>query len=143
MNDTALRNFRIVYTILALNFIIPAFAYLFAPELAWSSLLGVAELFGGRDYPHPETSLYWRILGAGNVMTLGFMCGLLLLDLRRYYPTLVPLVFLKGCSAFGFLGVYLLLLPFPLFLVAFLFDGLTMAAMVYFARAAYHTLRIR
>ncbi len=131
-----LRAFRIVYAFLTLNFIIPAFFYLFAPELAWSSLQEVAMLFGASSYPYSETSLYWRILGTGNVMTLGFMCALLLVDLRKYYPTLVPLVFLKGCSAFGFLSVYLCVLDYPLFLVAFLFDGLTLAAMIYFARSA-------
>ncbi|MAE71943.1 MAG: hypothetical protein CME06_15935 [Gemmatimonadetes bacterium] len=135
-----LRAFQIVYTILTLNFIIPAFLYLFAPEFAWSSLKEVATLFGASHYPYSESSLYWRILGFGNVMTLGFMCALLLFDLRKYYPTLVPLVFLKGCSAFGFLGVYLWVLDYPLFLIAFLFDGLTLAAMIYFARTARNAL---
>ena len=135
-----LRHFQIVYTILTLNFVIPAFSYLFTPESAWEGFLLIGRIFGSTDYPYSEQSYYWRILGAGNVMTLGFMCGLILMNLRKYFTTLVPLVFLKACSAFGFLAVYLWVIDYSLFLVAFVFDGFTLVAMIYFAVTAHRSL---
>lgn len=134
------RNFQIAYTILTLNFILPAISYFLTPDTAWENFQSLARLFGSTDYPFPENSQYWRILGAGNVMTLGFMCFLLQVNLRKYYPTLLPLVFLKGCSAFGFLGVYEWIYPYSLFLIAFVFDGVTMCVMIYFATSARKSL---
>ena len=65
---------------------------------------------------------------------------LLLLDLEKYYPVLVPLVFLKSCSVLGFVGAGLSS-RHPAFLVGALFDGVTVAVMVYFARAARREMR--
>lgn len=134
------RNFQIAYTILTLNFVLPAISYFFAPDAAWANFQALARLLGSTDYPFPENSQYWRILGAGNVMTLGFMCFLLQTNVSKYYPTLLPLVFLKGCSAFGFLAVHLWVFPYSLFLTAFVFDGLTMGVMIYFAVTARRSL---
>lgn len=138
--NKAYRNFQIVYTILTLNFFIPALGYYFAPDASWASFRALGTLLGSPEYIYPENSQYWRILGAGNVMTLAFMCFLLQVSLTRFYPILPALVFLKACSAFGFLGVYLWVYKYSLFLAAFLFDGVTMLAMLYFAISAHRAL---
>ena len=134
-----IRGFRIVYTVLTLNFFIPALYYCFDPN-------GAAQLFSSLgapvwvvEYPFSEDSMFWRILGIGNVATLGFCCALLLWDLKRFYAVLFPLVFLKSCSVMGFL-VAAVTAFHPAFLIGAIFDGVTVGLMVVFARGAYKEL---
>lgn len=127
--------FRIAYTILAANFIVPSLVYALAPDHAIESFVRLGTFLGGTEYRWTEESRFWHVLGVGNVATLGFCCVLLLADLERFYPVLWPLVFLKGCSVAGFLVVWLQT-RYPAFLAASLFDLLTCAAFVYFARGA-------
>ena len=135
------RQFQLVYALLTANFFFPSLAYAFAPASAIGQFETLGRLLGGGPYPFAagETGFVWRVLGAGNVMTLAFMCALLFWDLRRFYPVLIPLVFLKAFSACGFLGVFFSS-RYPAFLAVAVFDGLTVAAMIYFARRAYRCL---
>ena len=136
-SDPARRRklFRVVYLVLTINFLIPAAIYALSPASAIEGMTALGVALGTPDYPSPEQSLFWHVLGVGNVATLGFCCLLLLLDLDRWYPVLVPLVFLKGCSVVGFLAAYRTS-GHASFLAATLFDGATCVALVYFARGA-------
>lgn len=134
--------FRLVYLVLVLNFAIPALFYLFLPNFAVDRFEEVGRTLGDGLYPMRagELGFMWRVLAAGNVMTLAFMCGLILWDVRKYYVVLVPLVFLKGFSALAYLGVFLIALPYRGFLAIFALDSVTAIAMVVFARRAYQLL---
>lgn len=130
--------FRLLYLVLVLNFAVPALCYLFFPGFAVDQFEEIGRVLGDGAYPLRvgESGLLWRVLAAGNVMTLAFMCGLLLWDVRKYYAVLVPLLFLKSFSAFGYLGVFLFVLPHRGFLAIFGLDAVTACAMVFFAQKA-------
>ncbi|MBW1881681.1 MAG: hypothetical protein JRJ84_25255 [Deltaproteobacteria bacterium] len=131
--------FHVVYTVLALNFIIPVLFYVFDGAGTIENWAWLGEFLGGDPYGHTEDSVLWRVLGIANVATLGFCCVLLQLDLKKWFPVLTPLVFLKGSASFGFLVAFLLE-GYPQFLAAFLFDGVTVAAMLFFAIRAHRVL---
>lgn len=140
--ETPWLPFRLVYLVLVLNFAIPALFYLFAPSFAVDRFEEVGRTLGDGLYPMRagELGFMWRVLASGNVMTLAFMCGLILWDVRKYYIVLVPLVFLKGFSALAYLGVFLFALPYRGFLAIFALDSVTAIAMVVFARRAHALL---
>jgi hypothetical protein len=131
--------FHVVYTVLALNFLIPVLFYVFDGAGTVETWAWLGEFLGGETYAHTEDSMFWRVLGIANVATLGFCCVLLQLDLRKWFPVLTPLVFLKGCASFGF-GVAFVLEGYPQFLAACLFDAVTVAAMLFFAIRARRVL---
>ncbi len=134
------RNFQIAYSLLTLNFLLPALSYLFFPKLAVQSLTDFGALFGQSFYPVSEESHLWRILAVGNVLTLAFSCFLLQWSLIRFYPVLVPLVFMKGTASLGFLGVFLWVHRHPSYLGIFFLDGVTLMMMLYFAIKAHRSL---
>jgi hypothetical protein len=133
------RAFHVVYTILALNFFVPSLVYIFAPSFAVGQFAGIGDLFGAGPYPHTEDSMLWRVLGIANVMTLAFVCVLLQLDLKRWLPCLVPLVFLKGMAAAGFLVAFAFE-RHPAYAAGFLLDAVTCAVMWFFATRAYREI---
>jgi len=136
-----IRQFQIVFVLLALNFIIPAISYTFFPHVAVEGFLSLNTLLGGAEYTFPEAqSRVWRYLGAANVMTLGFMCTLLLANLRRFYPVLVPLTFMKGYAALAWLFGWIADPGARFFLAAAVFDALTCCAFVFFATRARRAL---
>ena len=134
-----MKSFRIVYWVLTLNFFFPALYYIIDAGHSASLFYSLGIPFGVTDVPFTEESMFWRVLGIGNVATLGFCCALMLYDLKRFWPVLVPLVFLKGCSVVGFAMAFLSL-HHPSFAIGVVFDGVTMAAMIYFARKGYNEL---
>ncbi len=140
--NPSVRNFQLVYTFLTLNFFFPALTYLFDPAQAIGQFEFLGSIFGQPtyDYKAQELGFVWRVLASGNVMTLAFMCFLLQWDVRKYYAVLVPLVFLKAYSSFAFLGVYVAAYRYHPFFLVFLYDGLTFAAMIYFAKKAKESL---
>ncbi len=132
---------RWVFAVLAAQFIVPAFSYLVQPAVALGTLDRVNRLLGGGGYAAAEnTGHVWHMLAVGNVMTLGFLCALLAFDVRRFYPALPGLVFLKGFSALFSLGLGLTGHP-PLFFAVFALDGATTVAMVVFGVRANRALR--
>ena len=135
---TMKRAFHLVYTVLALNFILPTMVYIFDPTTAVGQFAGLSEMFGVQ-YVHSEDSMFWRVLAIANVATLGFCCVLLQVDLKKWFPVLTPLVFLKSMASAGF-GIAFLFEPMPTYLAAFLFDGVTVLAMLFFAIAAKREL---
>ncbi|RME88357.1 MAG: hypothetical protein D6767_10345 [Candidatus Hydrogenedentota bacterium] len=137
-NSKAYRHFQIIYTILTLNFFIPAISYSFFPEVALKQFSQISVLLGAGpfDYSHELASRIWRYLGSANVMTLGFMCLLLQLNLKKFYPILIPLVFLKAYNATLFLLDFFSSAHVA-FLAVALFDYLTSWAFIFFAKRAY------
>jgi hypothetical protein len=132
---------RWVFALLAAQFIAPAISYLVQPTVALGTLDAVNRLLGGGAYvAHESTGHLWHMLAVGNVMTLGFLCALLALDLGRFGAALPGLVFLKSFSALFSLGQGLTGGP-PLFLAVFALDGLTSVAMVVFGVRGLRALR--
>lgn len=128
--------FRAVYTILVLNFFLPAVSYVVAPGMTYQTLDQVNRILGGGPYSAVESGHLWHMLGVGNVFTLAFMCALILFDLRRFYPVLPALLFLKGFSA-----IYAVFIAaangVPFFYAVFVLDGITCFAMWFFATRAH------
>jgi len=134
------RVFQVVFTLLTLNFLVPGLGYLLAPEWAMESFRKLGGWLGGGAYPLAEQSVVWRTLGGTNVLTLGFMCLLLQVDVVRFYPVLWPLAFMKGATAAAFLGQYLFVLPYPAFLAVFAWDALAVVLFVTLAPRARRAL---
>ena len=137
-----MRRFQAAYTLISLNFLIPALSYAVAPGLAVASFERVGMLLGGGPYAAAagETGHMWQVLGATNVLALAFMCLLLQWDLKRFYPVLAPLLFLKGTTAFLYLCIYVFVDRYPAFLAVFFLDSGTALAMAYFAVRARASL---
>ncbi|MBM4320219.1 MAG: hypothetical protein FJ125_09715 [Deltaproteobacteria bacterium] len=131
------RHFQLMYTVLTLNFTIPALIYTFSPQTAMDQFLQINTLLGGDPYTFPEAaSRVWRYLAAANVMTLGLSCLLLQLDLRRFFPVLLPLTFMKAYAAACWLAGWLFAPGYRFFLAAALLDAVTCWAFVWFATRA-------
>ncbi|MCC7385181.1 MAG: hypothetical protein IT384_25260 [Deltaproteobacteria bacterium] len=133
------RAFHLIYTLLALNFLIPVVFYAVDPGGTLAQFTELNQLLGGTGYTFSEDSVLWRVLAIANVSTLGFCCVLLQVDLQKYYPVLLPLVFLKSMAALGFLVAFIVE-GYPAFLAASLFDSLTVGAMLFFATRAHAEL---
>lgn len=127
--------FHVVYTVLALNFLIPAALYAIDPAGSMASFLALDAALGGGPYPHAEDSVVWRVLAVANVFTLGFGCVLLQVDLRRFFAALWLLLFLKASASMGFLVAFAFE-GHPFQLAAFALDAVTVAAMWFFATRA-------
>ena len=131
------RNFQLVYALLTLNFVLPAISYTLFPQVAIDQFLDLNAKLGGAAYTFPEAdSAVWRYLGAANVMTLGFCCLLLQLDLRRFFPVLVPLTFMKFYAASCWLVGWFYHPEYRFFLAAAVLDFVTCTAFVWFATRA-------
>ncbi len=138
----AYRNFQLVFTVLTLNFVIPSISYLVAPEAALKSVHQLSDLFGV-PYTACEDGHFWRFLAFSDVATLGFICLLLQLNIRRWYPALLPLMFLKSCSVFASAYVGLFQYQHPFFICPVVLDSVTVAAMGFFASRAHRQIRGR
>jgi hypothetical protein len=135
----AVREFQAIYLVLVLNFLIPAISYVVAPAAAIDTMDRLNRALGGGAWPSREDTHVWHMLAVGNVMTLAWMCWLLLLDVRRYWRVLPALVVLKGFSATysGFIAAWN---DLPAFWGVLLLDGTTTAAMIFFAVRARNAL---
>jgi len=128
---------RVVFAILAAQFLAPAVSYLVQPAVALGTLDTINRMLGGGPYvAHENTGHVWHMLAVGNVMTLGFMCALLAIDLPRFYPALPSLAFLKAFSALFSLGLALTGAP-PMFFAVFALDGATTLVMLVFGVRAW------
>ncbi len=97
-------------------------------------------LLGGAPSDIADTGHVWHMLAVGNVMTLGFLCALLLADLVRFYPVLPGLAFLKGFSAVYSLCIAAAGGPIVFYAIALL-EGVTTIAMVVFAVRSRRALK--
>jgi hypothetical protein len=134
------RNMQIVFTLLTLNFIIPSLSYFFAPRVAYQSFLAIGRAMGAGEYPFPEEGHLWRVLAFGNVFTLGTLTFLMQWNLRKWHVLVPVFTVLKSCSALGYLYVWLVELPYPVFLGVFFFDSLAVFLVVWFGGSAYRSL---
>lgn len=134
-----MRAFRVVYGFLVLNFLLPAISYAVAPGIAEEQFAQWNRMLGGGDYSPPRHEL-WHMLGTTNVVALAFMCALLWWDVRRFYPVLPALLVLKGASSLYSL-VLAVALDLPAFYAVCVLDGVTTAAMWFFARRAHRAAR--
>lgn len=129
--------FRVVYAVLTLNFVIPAVSYVVEPAALLRSMDLINRMLGGGPFMDAAPPVgVWHMLAVGNVMTLGFMCALLFHDLRRFYPALPALAFLKGFSSLYSLAIGIEH-RLPVFLFVFVLDGVTTFAMIFFAVRAH------
>lgn len=138
------RDFQLVFTVLTLNFVIPAFVYTFDPQAAMDQFLALNALLGGADYTFPEaSSRVWRYLAAANVMTLGLCCLLLQLELRRLFAVIVPLTFMKLYAATCWLVGWMLAPEYLFFLGAAVLDFVTSGAFLWFGLRARREIEPR
>lgn len=136
------RNFQIAFTLITLNFFLPAISYAVAPEIAAAEFQRINQILGGALYNFPEaSSRVWRYLGAANVMTLALMCFLMQWDLRKYRILLFPLFFLKSYNATLFLFGYIAAPQYPAFLAVALFDYATSFAFWFFSTRAHRAIQ--
>lgn len=138
--NRAYRNMELVLAALTLNFVIPSMSYFFAPELAVAQFRALGSLLGGVEYPFSEQSHLWRVLAAGNVFTLGAMCFMLLLNVKRFAAIMPAFVILKAYTALGYLYVFLFELRYRLFFAVFLFDALAVFLVLFFGRRALRAI---
>lgn len=84
----------VVFTLLTLHFASLAATYLFAPEFAVRQFSRVDEWLGGVEFAPPEVTA-WRYATVCGMATLAVMTLLMLVDVRRNYPMIVPAAFFK------------------------------------------------
>lgn len=139
--NKAYRNFQIAFFLLGVHFLIPSFQYAFALRAAVSTFVKLGQLMGAPiPYPFAEDGFIWRVLGAGNVFTLAFMCFMIEANVRRFYAVLAPLCVLKSYASLGFLTSYLFGYHDPVYLAVFAWDGINVLMFLYFAHTAYWSL---
>jgi len=134
------RNFYIVFFLLGVHFLIPSLNYAFAPQSAIHTFEVLGQLAGHAEYPYAEDGFIWRILGAGNVFTLAFMCFMIMTNVKRFYVVLWPLCVMKAFASLGFLAAYLYGYRFTPYLGVFAWDGINVLMFLYFAHSAYWSL---
>jgi hypothetical protein len=103
--NRAYRNAWIILGALGIHFLVASCTYVFAPLEAIGQFRALGALVG-QQYVVSEFSHVWRILGAGNVFTLGVLCFAIVANPRRNHPLIPIFVVLKGFSALGFLSVF-------------------------------------
>src|SRR3990172_5706090 len=139
--NKAYRNFQLAFFLLGVHFLLPSFNYALNPQGAVKSFALLGKLLGASEpYPFAEDGYIWRVLAAGNVFTLAFMCFMIQSNVRRFYVVLVPLCVLKAYSSLGFLIAYLHGYHFPGFFAVFCWDGINVLMFLYFAHTAYWSL---
>ena len=139
----AYRDLQLGLGFLTLNFLIPSFSYFFAPDLAIEQFRKLGALLGGIESPVAEQSHVWRVLAAGNVFTLGFLCLLLQLNVKRFAGVVPAFAVLKSYSALGYLYVFLFVLPYRLFAAIFLWDGLAVFLVLFLSRRALRAIETK
>lgn len=136
----AYRNQQIAFLILTLNFLIPATSYLVAPHIAVDQIHTFSATVGAPAYGATEDSHMWRFLAVADVMTLGFLCLLLLLNVRRWRPVLLPLCFLKASCVVAAAYIGLFQYRHAFFWMPVLLDSVTVLAMWFFTTRAMRQL---
>ena len=149
--NRAYRNAWIVLGALGAHFLIASATYVLTPIDAIAQFRALGELIG-QQYVVSEFSHVWRILGAGNVFTLGVLCFAIAANPRRNDPLIPMFVVLKGFSAIGFLSVFVVgkVAPWSMlgyayapFLGVFVWDGLNAWMVWHFGRKAGRSLADR
>jgi len=140
--NKAYRNFQVAFCLLGLHFLFPSFMYALNPESAVARFGMMGGILGAGEYKYAaaEGGYLWRVLGAGNVFTLAFMCFLIQSNVRRFYVVLIPLCVLKAYASIGFLITYIFAYRYPVFFGVFIWDATNVLMFLYFAHTAYWSL---
>jgi hypothetical protein len=132
------RGFLIVFGALATLYSGLGVSYLSDPDGAIRSLSQMNQRLGGVALAVPDVPP-WRYATAAAMVTLGLMCLMLVIDLRRNHPVLVPAVFFKAANATLWFTYYAQV-RLPVFLAAGLLDGVLVVVMVGVATRAHRRL---
>jgi hypothetical protein len=133
-------TFTLVYAGLTLFYGGLGVSYLFDSARSVKHFSQLDELLGGAKIPNVDVPP-WRYAAVMGMLTLALMCLMLMLDLRRNYPLLVPAVFFKGVNAVLWF-VYWRQSHLPVFLFAGLVDIGLITLMIVVARRAYARLDV-
>ena len=131
--------FQVVFAALTIFYGTLGISYLVDPAGSVSHFSSLDKLLGGAAIPNIDVPP-WRYVSAIGMTTLALMCLMLLLDLRRNYPLLLPAAFFKTFNAalwFAYYGQTNL----PVFLFAGCLDLVLVALMLEVARRARVRLR--
>lgn len=133
------RTFEVVFTLLTLHFASLAVTYLVDPGSAVRQFSSANKWLGGVRFAPPEVTA-WRYATVCGMASLAVMTFLMLVDLRRNYPLLVPAAFFKVLNAVLWFWYSATNNDLPVFVAAGVFDLLIVAVMVWVARRAYAAL---
>lgn len=142
--NKAYRNAHVVLGLLGLHFLVASMVYFWSPLAAMAQFRSAGAMLG-QPYPVSEYSHVWRILAAGNVFTLAFLCFAIQVNPKRFEALIPVFLVLKGFSALGFLFAYvvgraapwtMLGYPFAPFLAVFLWDSVNAWMVWYFGGRA-------
>jgi hypothetical protein len=133
-------TFTVTYAALTVFYGGLGFSYLFDSARSVKHFSQLDELLGGAKIPNVDVAP-WRYATVMGMLTLGLMCLMLLIDLRRNYPLLVPAVFFKAVNAVLWF-VYWRQSDLPVFLFAGLVDVGLVVLMIVVARRAYARLDV-
>jgi hypothetical protein len=132
-------TFQVVYALLTVFYGGLGASYLFDSAHAVRNFSRLNEFLGGVAIPNVNVPP-WRYVTVIGMTTLALMCLMLLVDLRRNYPVLIPAVFFKAFNAVLWF-VYYGQTDLPVFLFAGFVDVILVAVMVAVARREYARLR--
>jgi len=141
--NKAYRNAFIAFFLLGWHFVIPSMGYLFDPHGSIVESFNTVNRITGQANPLIEDTIVLRILGAGNVFTLGFMCFMLGVNPKRFYPVLVPLCVMKAYASLSFLAAFIIGaggVHHAVYLGTFIWDGANVLMFLYFAGRARRSL---
>lgn len=133
-----LSTFTVTYAALTLFYGGLGFSYLFDSARSVKHFSQLDELLGGAAIPNVDVPP-WRYAAVMGMTTLALMCLMMLIDLRRNYPLLVPAVFFKALNAVLWF-VYWRQSDLPVFLFAGFVDIGLVVLMVVVGRRAYARL---
>lgn len=128
--------FEVVFVLLTLHFASLAVTYLVAPGFAVRQFSMANEWLGGVEFAPPGVTA-WRYATVCGMATLAVMTLLVLVDVRRNYPLLVPAAFFKVLNAALWFWYSATNSDLPVFVVAGVFDLFIVAVMVGVARPVY------
>jgi hypothetical protein len=128
--------FTVVFALLTLHFASLAAIYLLTPDFAVRQFSRVNEWLGGVEFAPPDVTA-WRYATVCGIATLAVMTVLMLVDLRRNYPLIVPAAFFKAFNAALWFWYSATNSDLPVFVMAGIFDLIVVAVMVGVARRAY------
>jgi hypothetical protein len=134
-------GFQIVYAALTIFYGTLGVSYLVNPAGSVGNFSRLDKLLGGPTIPNVDVPP-WRYVTVIGMTNLALMCLMLMADLRRNYPLLVPAVFFKAFNAVLWF-VYYGQTKLPVFLFAAFVDVGLVVVMVEVARRAHARLDAR
>jgi hypothetical protein len=134
----AASELRVVYALLAVFYGGLGVSYLADPGRAVRTFSRLNQLLGGGPLPNIDVPP-WRYVTAAGMTTLALMCLMVVVDLRRNHPVILPAVFFKALNAvlwFVWFGQS----DLPVFLAAGILDVILVVLMVVVAHRAHPRL---